>query len=155
MIQSLHKTLPSFTQTAVMHVKEGYVDIQRLEHYLQIFQSSSPSYLFMAGMERCVQLMESEGENGGRLQMVHFQERLKVLRAKLKKMKHLRILDDSVIGCDGVYDVDISKIIISTKGTGINDNKVSCQFMANIMTIMPISRKNCTTTSCVIRSTNA
>jgi len=74
----------------------------------------------MAGMEQCVQFMESEGENGGRLQMVHFQERLKALRAKLKKMKHLRILDESVVGCDGVYDVDISKIIISTKETGIS-----------------------------------
>lgn len=30
-IQSLHKTLPSFTQTAVMHVREGYVDMGRLD----------------------------------------------------------------------------------------------------------------------------
>ena len=60
-IQSLHKTLPSLTQTAVLHVKEGLVDVDRLEHYLQIYQSSSPSYVFMAAMERCVSYMNGEG----------------------------------------------------------------------------------------------
>ena len=59
-IQSIHKTLPSLTQTALLHVnlnrdKGGpYVDIGRLERFLQIYQSSSPSYVFMAVMEQCI-----------------------------------------------------------------------------------------------------
>ena len=60
-IQSLHKTLPSFTQTAVMHVRKGYINLEKLEWYLQIYQSSSPSYVLMAGIEKCIFEMEKKG----------------------------------------------------------------------------------------------
>ena len=68
-IQSLHKTLPCFTQTAILHVKGKLVDQDRISRYLSMFQTSSPSYLFMAGMERCLKFMEenkgAEEENVG------------------------------------------------------------------------------------------
>ena len=60
-IQSLHKTLPSFTQTAIMHIKDGYVKRRQIERYLGMFQSSSPSYLFLASMDRCVKFMNEDG----------------------------------------------------------------------------------------------
>lgn len=41
-IQSLHKTLPSFTQTAVLHLREGKADRERIERYLQMFQRQQP-----------------------------------------------------------------------------------------------------------------
>lgn len=123
-IQSLHKTLPSFTQTAVMHVKEGYVDVERIEHYLQIFQSSSPSYIFMAGMERCVEYMNSDGEDGGKGQMGQFLERLEKIREELKDMKKLRLLDRDVVGSYEVYDLDPSKVVVSTRGAGIGGEQL-------------------------------
>lgn len=128
-IQSLHKTLPAFTQTSILHVKGDLVDRERLEHYLQIFQSSSPSYLFMAGMERCLRFMEEskgteEGMIGGRSMMDQFYHRLVKLRKELGAMKHLRLLEEDQKGKNGVYDLDISKVIISTRGTGINGEEL-------------------------------
>ena len=128
-IQSLHKTLPAFTQTSILHVKGDLVDRERLEHYLQIFQSSSPSYLFMAGMERCLRFMEEgkgteEGMTGGRSMMDQFYHRLVKLRKELGAMKHLRLLEEDQKGKNGVYDLDISKVIISTRGTGINGEEL-------------------------------
>ena len=128
-IQSLHKTLPAFTQTSILHVKGDLVDRERLEHYLQIFQSSSPSYLFMAGMERCLRFMEEskgteEGMTGGRSMMNQFYHRLVKLRKELGAMKHLRLLEEDQKGKNGVYDLDISKVIISTRGTGINGEEL-------------------------------
>ena len=38
-IQSLHKTPPSLTQTAVMHVKAGFADLDRIDRYAHMFQS--------------------------------------------------------------------------------------------------------------------
>ena len=116
-IQSLHKTLPAFTQTSILHVKGDLVDKERLEHYLQIFQSSSPSYLFMAGMERCLKFMEEST-------MDPFYHRLVKLRRDLGAMKHLRLLGEDQKGKNGVYDLDISKVIISTRGTGINGEEL-------------------------------
>lgn len=128
-IQSLHKTLPAFTQTSILHVKGDLVDRERLEHYLQIFQSSSPSYLFMAGMERCLRFMEEskgteEEMTGGRSMMDQFYHRLVKLRKELGAMKHLRLLEEDQKGKNGVYDLDISKVVISTRGTGINGEEL-------------------------------
>lgn len=114
-IQSLHKTLPSFTQTAVLHVKSKYVDIERLEWYLQVYQSSSPSYVLMSGIESCIFEMYKNGDK----YFAEFIPKLRALRKRFAEMKCLRILDDSVKGSYGVYDLDQSKIVISCKGLSI------------------------------------
>ena len=62
-IQSLHKTLPSLTQTAVLHLKGQRVRRDRLEQCLQMYQSSSPSYVFMAVMEQCIFEMHQHGRS--------------------------------------------------------------------------------------------
>lgn len=111
-IQSLHKTLPSFTQTAVLHVRRERVNIDKLERYLQIFQSSSPSYLFMAGIENCIYEME---QHGGRW-MEEFSVHLAQLRGKLCGLKHLRLLGADSVGVKGIFDVDLSKLVISCRG---------------------------------------
>lgn len=118
-IQSLHKTLPSLTQTAVLHGKAGYVDMERLERYLQMFQSSSPSYVFMASMEKCIFEMEQNGKK----QMYKFGERMKRMRDTLSEMKHFQILDRSVCGQYQVFDVDESKLVVSVRGCTRKDEK--------------------------------
>ncbi|MDR0923660.1 MAG: PLP-dependent transferase [Hungatella sp.] len=113
-IQSLHKTLPSFTQTAVMHVREGYVDMGRLDRYVHMYQTSSPSYVLMAGIEGCIRYMAGEGLKELKL----FSGKIEKVRKALAGLKHLRLLTDQEEGTYGIYDMDRSKIIISTRGTG-------------------------------------
>lgn len=120
-IQSVHKTLPCFTQSAIMHVRKGLVDTKRIEKYLQIYQSSSPSYVLMAGIEQGIQWMETDGKR----KMSVFSDHLVKLRDSLKNMNHLRLLDDDVIGKYGVYDLDPSKIIVSAKRKGISGVQLS------------------------------
>lgn len=110
-IQSLHKTLPSFTQTAILHVKSRIVDVVRLERYLGMFQSSSPSYLFMAGMERCIRFMDGVGRD----EMVQYEERMEKFFSKVKKLSVLRVLDWDVCRNGSVYDWDMSKVVISVR----------------------------------------
>ena len=71
-IHSLHKTLPAPTQTALLHVQGDRVDRRRLRRLLAVYQTSSPSYVLMAGIDRCVGLLEREkdwlfGELAGHL----------------------------------------------------------------------------------------
>lgn len=115
-IQSVHKTLPSYTQTALLHVKEGYVDVEKIERYLHMFQSSSPSYLFLAAIENCIRYMDVQG----RQRAERFITRLEKLRGELKELRNLQIMGREIIGEHGVFDLDISKLTISTCGTGLS-----------------------------------
>lgn len=60
-IHSLHKTLPSMTQTALLHVNGSRVNRERLRRYLRIYQSSSPSYVLMASMDACILEIKESG----------------------------------------------------------------------------------------------
>ena len=111
-IQSLHKTLPSLTQTAVMHGKEGLVDLDLVSQYLQIYQSSSPSYVFLAAIEQCIFEMEQKG----RAELEAFARRLHRLRERLQGLKNLRLLGPERIGTAGIFALDRSKIVVSCRG---------------------------------------
>lgn len=120
-IQSVHKTLPCLTQSALLHVKKGYIDIERLERYLSIYQSSSPSYILMAGIEAGIYWMENQGKK----QMELFTKQLKNVREQLNQMKCFQLMGKEIIGQNGVFDVDISKFVISTRGTGWSGQELS------------------------------
>ena len=110
-IQSLHKTLPSFTQTAILHIKDGYVKRRMIERYLGMFQSSSPSYLFLASMDRCVKFMNEDG----REEMKQYEERLEQFYDQIKELKVLSVLNHKICEEESVFDWDMSKVVISTR----------------------------------------
>ena len=60
-IHSVHKTLPSLTQTALIHVQGKLVSRRRLREMLDICQTSSPSYVLMASIDQCIRMLESQG----------------------------------------------------------------------------------------------
>ncbi|MEY8337503.1 PLP-dependent transferase [Lachnospiraceae bacterium 62-35] len=119
-IQSVHKTLPCFTQTAILHMKYGYVREEELERYLRIFQSSSPSYIFMAGIENCIHYMNSDG----RVKMRQFALDLKSMREKLSFMDNLKIAGTELVGKYGVKNIDLSKFVVITKDISMNGLKL-------------------------------
>lgn len=110
-IQSLHKTLPCFTQTAILHVKGKLVDQDRISRYLSMFQTSSPSYLFMAGMERCIRYMDGDGRN----EMIRYEKRLERFMERMEGLQVLEVLDREICGkYRTVAGRDPSKIVVST-----------------------------------------
>lgn len=110
-IQSLHKTLPCFTQTAILHVKGKLVDQDRISRYLSMFQTSSPSYLFMAGMERCIRYMDGDGRN----EMIRYEKRLERFMERMEGLQVLEVLDREIYGkYRTVAGWDPSKIVVST-----------------------------------------
>lgn len=75
-IQSLHKTMPAMTQTAVLHMCGERVSKERVDRYLDMLQTSSPSYVLMASIEACLDLAGQEGR-----------ERLEALLGYRRKLK--------------------------------------------------------------------
>ena len=50
-VQSAHKTLPAMTMASFLHMKSRLVSEQKVNHYLRMLQSSSPSYLLLASLD--------------------------------------------------------------------------------------------------------
>lgn len=124
-IQSLHKTLPSLTQTALLHLGKGssaWIDRERLELYLRIYQSSSPSYILMASMDHCIRLMA--GETGKQL-MKEYAAGLKSVRSRLKKQLHvLRLYEPGQSDTENCF-YDPSKFVIVSDGKKADGSRLA------------------------------
>lgn len=86
-VQSLHKTLPALTQTAILHVRGNAVDRTRLAHMLAVFQTSSPSYLLMLSAERAVFAAED------RQNFERWAEMLASFRTEAERMDGIALFD--------------------------------------------------------------
>lgn len=61
-VQSIHKTLGSLTQSAMVHTRGDRVCPQRLSQALALLQSSSPSYLLLASLDAACHQLATAGE---------------------------------------------------------------------------------------------
>ena len=109
MIQSLHKTLPAFTQTGLLHLCTDCVTREMMQKKLSIFQSSSPSYVLIASIEQCIHICN---ENRGYFQQYY--EKLWILREKLEELKHIKLVPTD----------DIGKLVFSVKDTTISGEEL-------------------------------
>ncbi|WP_029323622.1 aminotransferase class I/II-fold pyridoxal phosphate-dependent enzyme [Butyrivibrio sp. AE3004] len=67
-IHSVHKTLASMTQTALIHVQGNLINREMLRRFLRIYQSSSPSYVLMSSIDSCINdILDRGDEIFGRL----------------------------------------------------------------------------------------
>ena len=107
-IQSVHKTLPAMTQTALLHVQGEIANRERIRKFLSIYQSSSPSYIFMAAMDRCVEFLKNEGKE----RFEAFAARLEDFYAFIRELERIRIPGYEIRGDYGIFDFDRSKILL-------------------------------------------
>lgn len=57
-VSSLHKTLPALTQTAVLNIfNKEY--ISKAKRYLDIFETTSPSYVLMSSVSKCTEFLKN------------------------------------------------------------------------------------------------
>lgn len=111
-IHSVHKTLPSLTQTALLHINGVLVDRKRVRMYLRMLQSSSPSYVLMASIDACMELLEKRSEEI----FGDYVDNLHNLRDELGKLKRLKLVSTE--------NYDNSKLIISTKNTNFTGKEL-------------------------------
>ncbi|HMM06866.1 MAG TPA: aminotransferase class I/II-fold pyridoxal phosphate-dependent enzyme [Clostridiales bacterium] len=131
-VESLHKTLPSLTQTALLHVKSTLVDDGEVAHQLQIFQSSSPSYLLLASITQCLALMAQDGAK----MMATYSENLCSLRQALDRLATVTLLRQET----GFFDYDPGKIVFGVEGYGGRDIAALLQSDFHVETEMAAPR---------------
>lgn len=99
-IQSLHKTLPCLTQCAVVHINnEKY--FSKVKMYMDIFESSSPSYVLMNSIDKCIDFLKHD-----RNEFDSYKKILDDFYLKVKKLNHITIYKND----------DLTRLVISAKG---------------------------------------
>ena len=113
-IHSVHKTLPALTQSALLHMQGSYANRRKVRKYLDMLQSSSPSYILMAGIDACMDMLENRREEV----FDPYVDRLKALRESLRELKALRLIETE----GETYDP--SKLLISAGDTGLSGRQL-------------------------------
>lgn len=108
-IQSVHKTLPAMTQTALLHVCSKDVSLDKMQKNLSMFQTSSPSYILMASAEYAI-AQAAKAED----QIDKYVDALKQARKMLEQMKHFHL----------IFADDLGKIVVSVKDTNYNGKQL-------------------------------
>lgn len=117
-VQSLHKTLPSPTQTALLHWNSELVSARAVEHGLDIFETSSPSYPLMAAMDHCLRWLEADST----ALMAHWNDLLERFSARAEGLGRIRVLckgGDRMEDHPLFYAFDPGKLVISARGAGL------------------------------------
>ncbi len=111
-IHSLHKTLPSLTQTALLHMNGNLVSRGKIRRYLHMLQSSSPSYVLMASIDSCVDLLENRREE----LFGPYVENLRWLRKEFSGLQRLNLIQTD--------RYDFSKVVISAGNSGLTGRQL-------------------------------
>ena len=119
-IHSLHKTLPAYTQTALLHVNGNLVNREKLRQFLQMYQTSSPSYLLMAGIDECIRYVKEQGKEA----FAKFADRLECLYKRAGELQRIRLVNRDIVGKNSIRDFDRSKLIFSVKNCKIAGNEL-------------------------------
>lgn len=115
-IVSLHKTLPSLTQSSLALIgKDSLIAQGELKRQLRVFETSSPSYILLASIEKCLKLIRDEGDRLFDL----YAENLLFFRERTQKMVHLKINKQQ-----RNTGYDSGKIVICTTNTNITGIKL-------------------------------
>lgn len=129
-IQSLHKTLPSLTQTAVVHINNPlYYD--KVKKYMDMLESSSPSYVLMASVEMCCEYMKNSESDFKKYKLL-----LDRFYSEAKEIDGLKILKNDdltrlVIAFDGYSGVQLAQEL---KNNGIEPEGASLNYVILIST---------------------
>lgn len=109
-IQSMHKTMPTLTQSGLLHLGTELISYDKLVKSLRMTQTSSPSYAMMATMDYMRNYVETHLVEIEAKYVKPIQE----MRKRLRNMKKLYLLDLPY------ESYDISKIIIFTHRSRID-----------------------------------
>lgn len=121
-IQSLHKTLPALTQTALLHIQGNLVKEEKIAKELAIFETSSPSYILMSSIDECLNILEKSGND----LFEQYERNLKYFYNETKRLEKLKILGNQIESKyeNGMY-YDFGKIVILTDDTNITGVKLA------------------------------
>lgn len=150
--QSTHKILGSLTQTSMLMIRRGLVDVERIKQAASLLQTTSPNQLLLASLDIARLQMETDGR-----QLIQTAVELsKNLRGQIKKIHGLKTFD-----AVKNFALDLTKVTVNVAGLGLTghdaeeilrrDLKIQCELSdaANLLFLITFADSDATITALV------
>lgn len=117
-VQSVHKTLPAPGQTALLHIgQNARCSTARIERALRILQTTSPSYLLMAGIDEAVHFMAQNGEK----ELGRILDRVIHIRTRLGVINKLSCINEADIN----RPLDLTRLVVNFEKIGLSGTEAA------------------------------
>lgn len=108
-VNSIHKTLASLTQSALLNLNSDRVDRYILEDKLQAIESTSPSYVLMSFLELNAKILEEHGKQA----MGEWKNNLEYFYSEAESIDGLKVMNNHPL-------LDMTKINLDMGNLGID-----------------------------------
>jgi lysine decarboxylase len=115
-LTSIHKTVGSFTQSAMLHVAEsGLVEPDMVDRAIRLVRSTSPNGLLLVSLDAARRNLAVRGEE---LLAATFAA-VDAIVDQIDLIPGLYVAGQDLRGHTGVHDTDPFRIVVDTRGTGV------------------------------------
>ncbi len=118
--QSTHKIVGSMTQSSMLQVRKGFVDVNRVKTVMSLLQTTSPSYILLASLDAARMQLATEGKE----LLDETIELASYARERINKIKGFYCFGAEVLKKSAAYDFDPTKITITSKELGLSGYEV-------------------------------
>ncbi|PLT34353.1 aminotransferase class I/II-fold pyridoxal phosphate-dependent enzyme [Bacillus sp. V5-8f] len=117
---SVHKLGGSLTQSSILNVREGLVNVKRVQSILSMLTTTSTSYLLLASLDVARKRLATEGRElvSKTIKLANY------IREEVNKIPDLYCPGKEILKSKSTYDMDPTKLIISVKDVGISGHDV-------------------------------
>ena len=118
--QSTHKILGAMTQMSVIHVNSDRVNVEKVKQILSLLHTTSPSYPLMASLDCARRQIATQGQE----LLTRTIELAKYFRREANRIPGIYCFGEELVGKDGFFAFDPTKITISAKELGLKGGEL-------------------------------
>lgn len=117
---SIHKTGGALTQASALLINTKKIDGNKILQTINMLQSTSASYLLMSSIDGARYNMVNNGE----MQLSKSLNLARYAKAKINKIRGLKVISKEFMDKESVYFVDETKLCINVSGLGLTGYSV-------------------------------
>ena len=138
-VSSTHKIVGSLTQSAMIHLgRTELVDEHVVDRCVTLLESTSPNSLLAGSLDAARRLAATRG----RELIGETMEALAQVRAAVREIDGLDVLDEQIVGAPGVYAYDPLRLAIDVRGTGAGGYELAALLRDRSGVMMELAGEN-------------
>lgn len=112
---SVHKLGGSLTQSSILNVREGLVDVNRVKTVMSMLTTTSTSYILLASLDMARQHLALNGHELAERAMTLANK----ARAMINEIPRIYCVGEEILGKPATYAMDPTKLLIHVRDLGI------------------------------------